>query len=167
MRRKAICLAAVAALASLSSPVNAAPIHGDTAACAAGSGRTAVLVQAHGFRDRVGTLRLIVYRALEDEFLASGKYVARIDTPVSQSGDMIVCAALPQDGDYIVVLMHDRNANGKFNAFNDGVGFANNPTLGLSKPSVQSVKTEVKGLGRYSVVLNYMQGMRVGPLRSK
>jgi uncharacterized protein (DUF2141 family) len=132
-----------------------------------GSAAPAALVKVHGFKDRVGNLRVIIYRAKEEEFLESGKYVQRIDVPVTPTGDMTVCAPIPDRGDHIVVALHDRNADGKFGAFQDGVGFGGNPKLGLSKPKVDDVKLPINGVVPMSIELNYMRGFRPRPVRQK
>lgn len=144
-----------------------ATVFGIASACAPGSGGPAALVKVHGFKDRVGNLRVIIYRAREDEFLESGKYVQRIDVPVPPSGDMTVCAPIPDRGDHIVVVLHDRDANGKFGAFHDGVGFGGNPKLGLSKPKIEDVKLPINGVVPLTVELNYMRGLRPRPVRQK
>ncbi len=144
-----------------------AAVFGIASACAPGATAPAALVTVHGFKDRVGNLRVIIYRANEDEFLESGKYVQRIDVPVPPSGDMTVCAPVPDRGEHIVVALHDRDGNGKFGPFQDGVGFGGNPRLGLSKPKVEDVKLAIKGVVPLTIELNYMRGLRPRPVRQK
>jgi len=144
-----------------------AAVFGIASACTPGSTDPAALVNVHGFKDRVGNLRVVIYRANEEEFLASGKYVQRIDVPVTPSGEMTVCAPLPDHGDHIVVALHDRDANEKFGAFNDGVGFGGNPKLGLSKPKIENVTILINGVVPMSIELNYMRGLRPRPVRQK
>jgi len=145
----------------------ATPVFGEPAACAAGAAGPAALVRAHGFKDRNGQLRVIVYRSNEAEFLASGKYLARIDTPLTPDGDMTVCVPLPEGGPLIVVALHDRDGSGKFGAFEDGVGFSNNPRLGLSKPKLAPVTITIKGVVPMAIELNYLRGFRPQPVRVK
>ena len=144
-----------------------ATIFGIASACTQGTAAPAALVKVYGFKDRVGNLRVIIYRAKEDEFLESGKYVQRIDIPVPPSGDMTVCAPIPEQGDHIVVALHDRNADGKFGAFQDGVGFGGNPRLGLSKPKIEDVKLPINGVVPMTIELNYMRGLRPRPVRQR
>lgn len=127
----------------------------------------AVLVTVHGFRDRSGNLRIAVYRANEDEYLESGKYVQRLDTPVTEEGDMTVCAPVPGPGRYAVFALHDRNENGKLDPFRDGVGMSNNPKFGLSKPKLETVEIEINYVTPMSIQLNYMQGLSVRPWRGE
>ncbi len=147
--------------------VTAAAVFGLAAACAPGGSTTAALVTVDGFRDRDGNLRVVIYRAREDEFLASGKYAQRIDTPMTPAGSMTVCAPVPEAGDYVVVALHDRDANGKLGPFHDGAGFSRNPKLGLSKPKIDKVVMRLDGVTPVTITLNYLQGLKPQPWRGK
>jgi len=138
-------------------------IFGDAAACGPNGNGTAVLARVNGFRDRAGNLRIAIYRAREDEYLASGKFVARIDTPMTSAGPMTVCARVPEPGPYIVIALHDRNADGRLNAWSDGFGFSNNPKLGISKPAIDLVKVNLVGIVPLGIILNYAQGLSARP----
>lgn len=135
--------------------------------CTAPEGGTAAIVEVNGFKDRKGQLRIVVYPANEQDFLASARYSARVDTPLTEEGSMTVCVTLPTPGRYAVVALHDRDTNGKFGAFSDGVGFSNNPRLRLSKPKVAKVETVIEGLTPLSITLNYLQGFRPAPWPEK
>jgi uncharacterized protein (DUF2141 family) len=138
-------------------------IFGDAAACGPEAHGPAVLVRVNGFRDRTGNLRIAIYRAREEEFLASGKFVTRIDTPVTSAGPMTVCAPVPQSGPHIIVALHDRNADGRLNVWSDGFGFSNNPRLGASKPDVALVGVNLVGIVPMGIILNYAQGLSARP----
>jgi uncharacterized protein (DUF2141 family) len=161
---KAAVVAALGALLLAAMPGTAAVLHGDAARCARGASGPAVHVQVTGFRDRQGQLRVQVYRARDEEYLASGRYVARVDTPMTRAGDMAVCVPLPEPGPHVVAVLHDRDASGRLNPWRDGVGFAGNPRLGLSKPPLARVTVTVDGVHRETVVLNYLRGLSVRPL---
>lgn len=148
----------------MAGPADAATLHGEAARCAAGATGPAVHVRVTGFRDREGQLRVQVYRAREEEYLASGRHVARVDTPMTPAGDISVCVALPEAGPHVVAVLHDRDASGRLNPWRDGVGFARNPRLGLGKPPLARVTVEVSGVIRETVVLNYLRGLSVRPL---
>jgi uncharacterized protein (DUF2141 family) len=67
---------------------------------------------------------------------------------------------------YALSLLHDRDADRKFALSVDGIGFAGNPKLGLSKPASASASARV-GMGptRISIRLNYRHGLfAFGPL---
>lgn len=142
-------------------------------ACAAGAPGPAVLVQVGGFKDRAGNLRVELYPAVDEDFIApgsklraEGKVFQRIDVPTPQSGNGEVCVVLPAPGSYAIVVLHDRNANGRLDAFSDGYGFANNPRLGYSKPAVAEATFKAEGpQTRLDVVLNYWTGFAARPLR--
>jgi uncharacterized protein (DUF2141 family) len=143
----------------------ASVVHGVPKACEPGSGQSAALVTVTGFKDRVGNVRVAIYPANEADFLASGRYVQRLDTPVSPEGSMTVCAPVPEGGRLIVAVLHDRDANGKFGPFKDGVGFSRNPRLGLAKPKISAVAVDIVGVTPMSVELNYLQGLHPRPVR--
>jgi uncharacterized protein (DUF2141 family) len=145
----------------------AAAAFGVPDACAPGAPGPAALVSVDGFRDRKGKLRIAVYPATDADFLASGRYVQRLDTPLTPEGAMTVCAPVPAAGDYVVVALHDRDSNGKLNIFGDGAGFSRNPKLGLSKPRVASVSVRIDGVTPLRIGLNYLQGLRPAPWRGR
>ena len=144
-------------------------------ACGAGTEGPAVLVHVTGFKDRAGNLRVELYPAVEGEFLAprarlqvEGKIFQRIDVPMPQSGDAEVCVPVPATGPYAMAVLHDRNASGKLDAFNDGFGFPNNPRLGYGKPdAAEATFTAGAGVTRLDIVLNYWNGLAARPLRKR
>jgi uncharacterized protein (DUF2141 family) len=144
----------------------AAALFGVPAACVPGAEGAAALVTVEGFKDRAGQLRIAIYRANEAEFLASGRYVQRLDTPMTAAGSMTVCAPVPDPGDYVVVALHDRDRNGKLGPLRDGAGFSRNPKLNLAKPKIEAVRVRLDGVTRLSITLNYLQGLRPAPVKS-
>lgn len=156
---------AVARLA-VASGLALTPLHGHaTAACVEPAGGAAVLVTVSGFKDRAGQVRVQLYRAVESDFLVSGRYVARVDTPTAPTGEMRVCVPLAEPGAYAVTVLHDRNRSGKLDPFSDGVGFANNPKLRLAKPALAKVTVDLPaGVSHLAVRLNYLRGFRVAPI---
>src|SRR3546814_10684460 len=80
---------------------------------------------------------------------------------------MSVCVPLPGPGTYALVVLHDRDANGRLSVWSDGVGFSRNPKLGLSKPDYSRVKVTLpSGTTDIDVLLNYRQGLSVRPLKA-
>lgn len=129
---------------------------------------TSARVHVTGFKDRVGNLRVQVYGANPADFLESGKKVVRVEGAVTPVGDMETCVPLPGPGTYALVVLHDRDSNGKLSVWSDGVGFSRNPRLGLSKPDFEKVKVALpKGVTDIRVVLNYRQGLSVRPIRAE
>jgi uncharacterized protein (DUF2141 family) len=165
---KLLSAAVVASLALVAPSVAQARTLGpDAAACEAG-GSSAVLVRVDGFKQRTGKVRVQIYGSNPDHFLAKGKWVKRIDLPVTQGGRMDVCVALPAAGNYAVAVRHDVDGNGK-SGWNDGGGFSRNPSLSLTslKPKYSEVFIPVAAAPRtIDVTLNYRRGLSIGPARS-
>lgn len=132
----------------------------------------AFIVNVAGLRDRTGRLKLEVYPATDDDFLAddnvlvaAGKTFRRVEVPVPASGPAELCVRLPRAGRYALVVLHDRNSDRRFNWRVDGIGFAGNPRLGLRRPDVDEASAHASS-GRTSVtiVMNYLRGLRMRPL---
>lgn len=164
MSRFAIKVAA-AALAALASAGPAEAAYGpDVSACAAGSRRPAVLVNVSGFKARQGRVRVQIYNS--QNFLVKGQRVARVDVPVV-APNMPVCVPLPAAGTYAVAVRHDVNGNNKSGDWSDGGGFSRNPRISFMhlKPSFGEVAVPVgNGPRAVSVVLNYRNGLSIGPV---
>lgn len=131
----------------------------------------AFLVEAIGLKDRQGLLRLELYPATDGDFLAddnvlieAGKPFARVDMPVPHAGPVRLCIRAPRPGTYALSLLHDRNANLKFDLSSDGIGFPGNPKLGWSKPKAQQASVTVgTGSARIDIRLNYRHGLFMRP----
>jgi len=142
--------------------------------CRAGETGPALLVEAVGLKDRTGNMKLEVYPSTDEDFLAddnvlvaAGKVFRRVEVPTPDSGPVVLCVRIPGPGTYNISLLHDRNADRKFNWKIDGIGFSGNPHLGWSKPSAKSARLHVSsgGVSRTSIVLNYKSGLGVAPLK--
>lgn len=135
--------------------------------CRPGETGPALLVSVVGLKDRAGELKLEVYPANDQDFLqddkiliAQGKTFRRVEEAVPASGTPTLCVRLPGPGKYGVSLLHDRDANHKFNLSVDGVGFAGNHRLSWSKPkAAASSVVAAAGLTRAPIVLNYRRGL--------
>ncbi|WP_257539611.1 DUF2141 domain-containing protein [Sphingobium sp. CFD-1] len=134
---------------------------------------SAFLVEVHGLKDRQGQLKLELYPANDQDFLAddnillsAGKAFRRVEVPVPRSGPVMLCIRAPGPGSYALSLLHDRNSNRRFTLSTDGIGFAGNPKLGLSKPSASAASTIVGAApARIAIILNYRRGLfSVAPL---
>jgi uncharacterized protein (DUF2141 family) len=125
-----------------------------------------VLVNVSGFKARSGELRVQLYGSNPADFLESGKKLRRIDVPVTQSGPMRVCVAVPGPGTYAIAVRHDLDGNGK-SGWNDGGGFSRNPEISLTrlKPKHNQVAFAVgNDVKPVDVVLNYRHGLSIGPV---
>jgi uncharacterized protein (DUF2141 family) len=165
---KTMLTTAAAALAFLAPVTGAeAALGPDASACQAGSSDTAVLVNVSGFKSRTGHVRVQVYD--QSNFLVKGKRVRRIDLPVT-SANMPICVSLPGPKTYAIAVRHDVNGNSKSGDWSDGGGFSRNPKLSLLnlKPSFSDVAVPVgRGVKPVNVVLNYRQGLNIGPMGRK
>ncbi|AXB76557.1 DUF2141 domain-containing protein [Novosphingobium sp. P6W] len=130
-------------------------------------------VSVTGLKDRQGNLKLEVYPADNEDFLAddnvllsAGKVFRRIEMPVPSSGPVELCIRVPKAGIYAASLLHDRDGDRKFGWRVDGIGFSSNPKLGWSKPKAAKVAfTAGSGPTRLSIVMNYRSGLGVAPLQ--
>ena len=135
--------------------------------CRPGETGPALLVSVIGLKDHSGDLKLEVYPANDEDFLqddkiliAQGKTFRRVEEAVPASGTPTLCVRLPGPGRYGVSLLHDRDANHKFNLSGDGVGFAGNHRLSWSKPKAAASSVGAgAGLTRVPIVLNYRRGL--------
>jgi uncharacterized protein (DUF2141 family) len=132
----------------------------------------ALLVDVTGLKDRKGLIKLEVYPANDDDFLAddddlvnAGKTFRRVEQPLNPVGPVTLCVRVPGPGSYSIVVLHDRDANHKFGWWGDGVGFAGNPKLGWHKPSAEATRiTAGSGITRTTIVMNYRHGLGEAPL---
>ena len=169
MSRLFLKAALVGAVLTLPAVPAAAALGPDAAACSAGANRPALLVSVNGFKNRVGKLRVQLYGGDPKTFLERGAKLKRIDLPVTRSGAMNVCVAVPRTGTYAIAVRHDADANGKTN-WNDGGGFSGNPKLSILKlkPSYRSAAVAVGGgVKVVPVVLNYRSGLTIAPIGQK
>lgn len=134
-----------------------------------------LLVDVEGLKDRQGSLKLEVYPANDEDFLAddnvllnAGKVFRRVEVPVPQTGSVRLCIRVPGPGAYAVSLLHDRDGNRKFGWTVDGIGFSGNPKLGWSKPKAAKVAVTARaGPTPLSILMNYRSGLGVAPLKRK
>lgn len=164
---------AVAALGVAgAAPAVAQVLGGDAAACTGGQG-PAVLATVTGLKDRKGELKLELYPANEDDFLAGdrellekGKTFRRITVLPPASGDAAICIRVPQPGRYALFLGHDRDGKRKFNFWSDGAGFPGNHRIGRARPKLADSLIDVgAGVTRTQIRVQYLRGLGgFGPL---
>ena len=150
----------------LAMPVAADPRESrvDDPTCARG-GTPAVLVHVSGLKNGAGQVRVQAYGPGAAKYLKKGEWAGRVDVPLGGRRSLDICLPLPAAGHYSVVVRHDSNANKKSD-WNDGAGFSRNPRLSLlGRPSFGQTAVAVKGgPAKIRVVINYRQGMKVGPI---
>jgi uncharacterized protein (DUF2141 family) len=145
------------------------------AQCRANETGPAFMVDVTGLKNRTGRIKVEVYPANDQDFLAddnvlimAGKTFRRAEAAAPASGDARFCLRLPGPGRYAVSVLHDTDSNRKFNWTHDGIGFSANPKLGWSKPKAASVAVNAgAGLTPLRIVMNYRNGlMSVGPVKA-
>ncbi|MEY3633969.1 MAG: hypothetical protein RLZZ61_379 [Pseudomonadota bacterium] len=143
--------------------------------CRAAETGPAVNVNVVGLKDRKGKLILELYPDNDADFLqsdkiliAAGKPFRRVPITMPSAGPVSICIRAPSAGRFALALLHDRDDNGKFGLSSDGVGFANNPKLGFRKPKATTVALALgSGVRSTSIILNYRQGIGVGPIKNQ
>lgn len=160
-------LAAMAAAALAGAPAHAAVLGPDAAACARSG--PAMLVEVEGFRTRTGLLRVQSYGGNPAGWFDKGTYLRRVEVPVPASGKVAVCLPVPHSGTYAVSVRHDPSGSGRSER-SDGGGLSGNPHLSLfdamlkRKPDPSEVAVTVRGVTAVPIVLNYVQGLSLGPV---
>ncbi len=125
---------AVVAVAGPASAQYRQEIANDPAKCASGP---AVRVTVTGIKASTGGLRVQLYRGTKQDWLASGRWLKRIQTS-ARAGTMSFCMPVPEPGTYAIAVRHDINGNNETDLTRDGGGMSNNPSINifnLGKPS--------------------------------
>ena len=144
--------------------------------CRANEPGPALLITVSGLEDRKGIIRAELYPPNNQDFLqddnilvSNGKTFRRAIERVPATGPVRLCLRVPAPGRYALSVVHDRNGGGAFSLSHDGIGFAGNPHLGLSKPKAAAVAVEAgAGLTPITVVMNYRRGLfSFGPREDK
>jgi uncharacterized protein (DUF2141 family) len=119
-------------------------------------GKSLILVKIEELQSTEGNIRVQIYSDNPDDFLEKGKKLLRIDVPIKHNA-MKVCVPLPGPGNYAMVVMHDRNANGKADFLTEGFGFSNNPKLLLAPPDLDETLFAARaGVVEMTVSLIYL-----------
>lgn len=132
--------------------------------CARG-GSPAVLVHVSGLKNGAGQVRIQAYGPTAANYLKKGAWAGRVDVPLGGRRSLDICLPLPAAGQYSIAVRHDANANSKSD-WNDGAGFSRNPRLSLlGRPNFAQTAVPVqRGTTRLNVMMNYRNGMKVGPI---
>lgn len=142
--------------------------------CRPGEPGPAFMADIVGLKDHTGKLKLEVYPATDEDFLADDnvlvmahKTFRRVEVDVPHDAEPRLCVRLPGPGTYAVSVLHDRDNNRRFNWQRDGIGFSANPHLGWSKPKAAHVAAQAgPGITPLRIVMNYRNGLfSIGPIR--
>ncbi|GJL61409.1 MAG: hypothetical protein NPIRA04_00630 [Nitrospirales bacterium] len=119
-----------------------------------------ILITVLGLRNTHGSIKAKLYGDNPDEFLVSGK---KLDTKreSAEIPSTRICLQAPSPGTYAIVVHHDENRNKKLDTNwiglpTEGIGFSNNPELGLTQPAHDDVAFQVRdGLTKVTITLQY------------
>jgi uncharacterized protein (DUF2141 family) len=97
-----------------------------------------IVVRVQGVRSAAGEVVAVLYGDNPDDFLRSGKRLARARVAAARGVVMLELVA-PRAGRYAIAVYHDENGNHKFDrAFTglptEGYGLSNNPRIWLRPP---------------------------------
>ncbi len=143
------------------------PMGPDAALCRARADGPAILVVVHGFRRQQGTIRVQLHGDNGKSWLKPKAWMRRIELPVT-APVMPVCIKVPQPGRYAIAIRHDMDGDRKMTRA-DGGGYSNNPALGITKLKARYNEASFlvgAGVKQIDVVMNYLQGLSVKPIRS-
>lgn len=128
-------------------------------ACEATAGQAVLQVLVQGLQSTEGRVRAQIYSSDPDEFLEKGMKLVRVDMPLEGKDDPTLCVPLPSPGQYALVVLHDKNSNGKADFFSEGFGFSNNPKLSLGPPDAEEVMFFADaGISQHDIELTYIFG---------
>ena len=166
----ALCLLALAPV-----PVPPKPERGRAGAdCRAGEPGPALAVDVLGMKDRRGALYLELYPDNDRDFLAAdkdliaqGKPFRRVPLAPIPAGHVELCIRAPETGRYALIVLHDRDGDGKFGVWSDGIGFPGRAGALHGRPSAHAAAIEIgPGVGTVRVILAYRRGFRFDSLAS-
>ena len=154
----ALALASLAGLAA--APAQAQMnqvITNDMARCA--GAQPSVRVTVSEISRSSGKIRVQLYRGTQADWLASGRWINRIEVP-ARAGTMTFCVPVPQAGTYGIAVRHDINGNGRTDLTEDGGAMSNNPAINifnLGKPNYRKTAFAVgNGVKAISIRMRYM-----------
>jgi uncharacterized protein (DUF2141 family) len=100
--------------------------------------RASVLVRVNGVRSSQGFVVAVLYGDQPDDFLKTGKRLAR-ERVAARPGQVEVCVRAPGPGVYALAVFHDENGDMKLGRSwlglpSEGYGLSNNPPPGWRWP---------------------------------
>lgn len=138
--------------------------------CRPNESGSAFLITVTGLKDRKGVVRAELYPANDADFLGDDnvlvmqkKAFARAALNVPASGPVTICIRAPGPGSYTLSILHDRNANRKFDRMSDGAAFPRIGNLGRSKPKAADVAVSVgNDPHAVTVPMQYLNLLKLG-----
>jgi len=143
--------------------------------CRPGEKGPAVEVQVDGMKDRAGSIYLEVYPPNDSDFLASdkrliaeGKLFRRVPLSPIPQGAIRLCVRVPAPGSYSIIVVHDRDDDGRFSVWRDGIGIPGRSGPLTGRPPAAAARIDAgAGLTVARIVLAYRRGFRFDSLADK
>lgn len=160
-----LLIASAAIFVATGAAALASPAGASGPACA--PGKPSVVVHVAGFKRPAGKVKVSLYGADTNRWLAKGGKIGRVNVPVTGPA-MDICVPVPAPGRYAVAVHHDLNVNGERDR-QDGGGYSRNPKVSLFNPKPAFSKaafTVGNDPARVGVTLLYIRGLSVGPAGS-
>lgn len=104
------------------------------------------VIQVEGLRNSDGVVTVALYE--KEGHLSEDKVLISVKGSIKNNKATLKTKGLPY-GEYSLVVLHDENNNGKMD-YNivrmpkEGVGFSNNPKIGLSKPNFEETNVTLR-----------------------
>ncbi|GAB4137635.1 MAG: hypothetical protein Tsb0016_02970 [Sphingomonadales bacterium] len=137
------------------------PRGGDGEACAAQASGPAMRIAVSGFKDNKGNVRVQLYSDKPEEYLAKGAKLRRIEmpAPADEEATAEICVAVPVAGEYAIIVMHDRDGDGKASPFSDGFAVPGVDKMKMRKPTYEEGRVVVgEEIVDIAVNLQYLTG---------
>ena len=147
-------------------PVAAIPKAASRDDCA--TSEPGVRMTVSGLRDQSGRLKLELYPANENDFLANdtellraGKVFRRVVTAVpSHTRAVTLCVNVPRPGRYAVFVVHKRSGNRSFSIDDDGVSLPGSEHIGRTRPPFeQAIVTVGDDVTTVAAPMQYRRGL--------
>jgi len=103
-------------------------------ACHDGHDGPVLNLRFSNMKKREGQMRIELYGDQPELFLEGNGRIYKYFAPVPAKENDIICVAVPQLGDYGLLVIHDMNNDRSPDFFSDGFGLSTNPKLQLRRP---------------------------------
>jgi uncharacterized protein (DUF2141 family) len=130
--------------------------------CRANELGPALMLNITGLKDRRGLIKAEIYPPTQEDFLGddtnlmkAGKVFRRLEIPTPASGTVTLCMRVPRAGTYSIIVLHDRDANHKFDWKHDGVVIGNNGRVQNPPQAAQAKVVAGGGITPYHLKMQY------------
>ncbi len=121
----------------------------------------AVWLYMTNIKNSTGNMRVVLYRAVEEDWLEKGRWLQRFEVPATK-GQMSVCMPVPAPGEYAIAVRHDANGNDWDDIMVDGGGMSGKAKISifnLGKPGVDKARFTIgKEVLPMTIRMQYVTG---------